>query len=210
MTITLQDIEDLRDKLLGEVNLRINVFRTECLLEDKLEPAKEEIELRTNHDKRLDQLASFYMREKERIEKESSIKHKTVWDLEDDDDSYNLHGDGEAMEYRNGSTRNIYRDNGNLFLTEEEAEKESERRRAETKVIKRIAELNDGWKIRWDGKQYKYNINYNCGADILVVYDTMDTIKVRKCFYLKSRHAAEQLIKEMPNELKTMLGVESD
>lgn len=66
-------------------------------------------------------------------------KPKTVWDLKDEDSYYWVHGIGKVREehvWRNESADPMARDVGNVFLTREEAEKDVERRKVETLLIK--------------------------------------------------------------------------
>jgi len=65
-------------------------------------------------------------------------KPKTVWDLKEDDTYYLIDCDGEVM---NTTWSDICIDNdcrkiGNCFLTKEEAETESERRKIETEMLR--------------------------------------------------------------------------
>lgn len=88
------------------------------------------------------------------IKKESFLepyaeKPKTIWDLQKGDTYYVIGGNGEVM---NAIWANIYidkdcRKNGNVFLNEEEAENEVERRKIETEMLRlggtrKINELN--------------------------------------------------------------------
>lgn len=95
-----------------------------------------------------------------------------------------------------------------VFKTEEEAEKELKRKQAETRVLKRIAEMNEGWIPDWDNEdEYKYSIDYSYGNQRLF----SDGFSIDKCllndFYLKSKELAEQLISEMEEDLLIMLEV---
>ena len=64
---------------------------------------------------------------------------KTVWDLKGGDGYFVLYHDGDIAEYKwTGDTGfgACYRDYGNIFLTEEEALKDVERRKVETLMLK--------------------------------------------------------------------------
>lgn len=67
-------------------------------------------------------------------------KPKTVWDLKNDDTYYLIDTDGDVM---NATWNDInididskFRENGNVFLTREEAEFEVERRKIETEMLR--------------------------------------------------------------------------
>lgn len=84
-------------------------------------------------------------------------KHKTVWDLENDDEYYYINASG----YVNFSTYGEIESEenkvsvGNVFLTKEEAEKDVERRKVETLLLKY------GGRRWFNG----YNHNFYIGLD---------------------------------------------
>lgn len=65
-------------------------------------------------------------------------KPKTVWELEKGDNYFVIYNDGDVMEYKwcDSALGKSYRDRGWAFLTREEAEWESERRKVETLLLK--------------------------------------------------------------------------
>lgn len=66
-------------------------------------------------------------------------KPKSVWELKSGDKYFILYSDGVVTEYEwreNGNISKSYRDQGNIFLTKEEAERDLERRKVETLLLK--------------------------------------------------------------------------
>jgi hypothetical protein len=97
---------------------------------------------------------------------------------------------------------------GRVFKTREEAELFSQREKARYALKKRIWELNGGEFPKWDW-MYASDIKYYAMLDAkknLGVY-LIRTIKAHPSwFYLKTPGAVHQLIEEMPNELRLVLG----
>lgn len=65
-------------------------------------------------------------------------KPKTVWDLKKGDTYYTVDIDGSVIKerWRDEDYEKSYRNSGNVFLTEEEAEFEVERRKIETEMLR--------------------------------------------------------------------------
>ena len=66
-------------------------------------------------------------------------KPKSVWNLKDGDRYFVLYHDGDMADYKwkgDTSLGACYRDYGNIFLTRDEAEKDVERRKVETLLLK--------------------------------------------------------------------------
>lgn len=78
------------------------------------------------------------------IKKESFLKPyienpKSVWDLKEGDTYYSIYGNGNVSSEKkwfDDEYENNYREIGNVFLTEEEAKYEIERRMIETEMLK--------------------------------------------------------------------------
>ena len=78
-----------------------------------------------------------------RIKKESFLepfveKPKSVWDLEEGDTYYSIYGNGNVSSEKkwfDDDYENNYRETGNVFLTNEEAQYEIERRKVETEML---------------------------------------------------------------------------
>lgn len=87
-------------------------------------------------------------------------KPKSIWGLESGDKYFILYADGAVTEYewiKDGYISKSYRDQGNVFLTKEEAEKDAERREVETLLLK------------YGGRRWfdEHNFNYHIGLDDL-------------------------------------------
>ena len=99
---------------------------------------------------------------------------------------------------------------GNYFKSKEEAEASNinEVIKATAKVKNRIAELNDGWGPDWEDTDERRWFVYYDFTDNNMDYGNMwnNTHKqLEKWKYLKSEELAQQLIREMPEELELML-----
>ena len=98
---------------------------------------------------------------------------------------------------------------GNVYKTKEEAEKVVEYQKAYTKVVNRIAELNEGWKPDWnDGNQIKYYIDYHVSDQRIKEDCTWGYKNQNNSLHIKSGALAKRLLKEMEKELKIILEVE--
>ena len=98
---------------------------------------------------------------------------------------------------------------GNMFKTQEEAEKALKKQQAKIRVIKRISELNQGWLPNWnDIRESKYLVLYDGMSKRLANEHYCYCKKIDNNLYLKSEELAKQLIKEMKTDLLLMLEVE--
>lgn len=129
---------------------------------------------------------------------------KTVRDLKDGEDFYVLSTGGIVIGPNTWSgVWSQEREMGNVFLTEEEAEKEHDRRIA--KVI--LEQDTNGFKPDWrDSSQSKYFVDWSNRA--------LD-FHIERCTYMQTEQLpfataedAEASIKAHPKEWKTYLGVE--
>lgn len=137
-------------------------------------------------------------------------KQKTIYNLECGDFYYYITSDGIVTKttWRNSGHDFKCLSIGNIYLTQEDAEKALDKLKATAKVKKRIAELNDGWMPDWNNNDDKWYIYYQY-EDSKLDFDWYISPKViDSSLYLKFGRLAERLIEEMPNELKTMLEVE--
>ena len=77
---------------------------------------------------------------------------KTVWDLKNGDECYFLASDGDILYWAwdNNPLKIRRRELGDLFLSKEEAENESERRKIETEMLR----LGGRRKFKFDGDNY--------------------------------------------------------
>lgn len=135
--------------------------------------------------------------------------HKAVWDLEEGDEYWwlNSAGDIQAHKWDGEDDCDIFwRSQGHLFVTKREAERERDYRAALTRVKRRIAELNDGWTPDWGVYDCRYYVYYDYNSSpALQTYCTTYTKTVNSDMHLKSRSLANQLVEELPEDLKTIL-----
>ena len=95
-----------------------------------------------------------------------------------------------------------------VFKTEEEAIKQSIINKATVRVLKRIAELNEGWLPNWeDNDESKYLIYYHHNYNRLARNSYTFIKHLDDRLYLKNNELSQQLINEMEDELLLMLGV---
>jgi len=91
-----------------------------------------------------------------------------------------------------------------VFPTGEAAQLAVDIQKAKNKVRYRIAELNEGWAPDFTDNTTKYNIIIENNNSLNL--STSIVVKVLPSYmYLKTRDLADQLIKEMPKELKLIL-----
>ena len=146
----------------------------------------------------------------EKIKKLYPPKLKSIYALEKYDQYYtiNLVGGIYIYTWVNDEIDDTRLHTGNVYLTKQDAQKALTKLKATALVKKRIAELNEGWVPDWeDDDEYAYFIVYNSfwlklDIDFNSIFKTLDN-----SLYLKSYKLVQQLIDEMPNELKLMLEV---
>ena len=146
----------------------------------------------------------------EKIKKLYPPKLKSIYALEKYDQYYtiNLVGGIYIYTWVNDEIDDTRLHTGNVYLTKQDAQKALTKLKATALVKKRIAELNEGWVPDWeDDDEYAYFIVYNSfwlklDIDFNSIFKTLDN-----SLYLKSSKLVQQLIDEMPNELKLMLEV---
>ena len=146
----------------------------------------------------------------EKIKKLYPPRLKSIYALEKYDQYYtiNLVGGIYIYTWVNDEIDDTRLHTGNVYLTKQDAQKALTKLKATALVKKRIAELNEGWVPDWeDDDEYAYFIVYNSfwlklDIDFNSIFKTLDN-----SLYLKSYKLVQQLIDEMPNELKLMLEV---
>lgn len=130
-------------------------------------------------------------------------KPKTVWDLKKGDTYYTVDIDGSVIKerWRDEDYEKSYRNSGNVFLTEEEAEFEVERRKIETEMIRlggrrKFNRGKDNYSImytRIEGLDY---VNYHSMHEQGVIYfdseldainavKTIGTDKIKKYIFVE-------------------------
>ena len=146
----------------------------------------------------------------EKIKKLYPPKLKSIYALEEYGQYYTINTVGDIYNFTwvNDVIDNTRLYTGNVYLTKQDAQKALTKLKATALVKKRIAELNEGWVPDWeDDDEYAYFIVYNSfwlklDIDFNSIFKTLDN-----SLYLKSYKLVQQLIDEMPNELKLMLEV---
>lgn len=124
--------------------------------------------------------------------------------------------DGVASSYyEEGESRDDYRHAiGNYFRTEEEALaygdeqlENGERNKAIRRVNARIKQLKDGWVEDWtDPDQQKWNLHFNYAQNRFEVKYGYRTDFLSVFANAKSNEIADQIIKEMDDDLRVILG----
>ena len=99
---------------------------------------------------------------------------------------------------------------GNVYPTKEAAEQARDRQLATVKVVRRIAELNSdqGWVADWsDPDMYKYFACWEHGKGLRSTFISYH----QSCYpeWYGSKETIEAVIKDLPEEIRLMLGVES-
>lgn len=123
-------------------------------------------------------------------------KPKSIWDLESGDKYFILYADGAVTEYewiKDGYISKNYRDQGNVFLTKEEAEKDAERREVETLLLKHGGR-------RWF-KKYEWNYYLSFNTDLKVLVAPCTRVDYRQgAIYFDSEKQAKKAIGEIGDE----------
>lgn len=92
-----------------------------------------------------------------------------------------------------------------IFKTEAEADNKLAIINAEYIVRKRIHELNDGWVPDWGSGENNYHIMYDYFKNRFYAMAISYRKMLPNWMYIKTDELAEQLIKELPNELELIL-----
>ena len=129
---------------------------------------------------------------------------------QDGDDCYELDSDGSIYRYTYKSTDGMHKllIRGNLYKTEEEAQAADRQRIAETKVIRRLRELEpEGWKPKFGENLHNYYPKYDSYYDEITIVSSQNYL-LSNVSWLSSQNAWLRVLEEMPEAIKTMLGVE--
>ena len=124
------------------------------------------------------------------------------WKPENGEEAYYISIKGEVVEstywYMDTEDKDVV-EQGNVFQTEEEANKEIELRKAKYRVKKRIWELNGGEFIEFNSNEYNWSFDL-CSDKIIPEF--WSKIKSYPSWqYLKTKKLVKQLINEMHNDL---------
>jgi len=116
-------------------------------------------------------------------------KPKTVWDLQEGDEYFLITTYGTAMrKFAVGKSDNVYVKNGNVRLTEEEAEQDIERRKVETLLLKH------GGRRWFNENSENYYIYYD--MDVIDCTNTYE-FHYQGSIYFDTEEQAEKAIKEI-------------
>jgi len=121
------------------------------------------------------------------------------WEPKDGEKAYYIDAGGKIATNRTWDYENVIINQANVFKTKEEAEKESRLRTAKYKVKKRIWELNREEFIEY--KDNTSNWSFDLNNSKIEINSWYRCKRYPSWQYLKSKDAAEQLVKEMYNEL---------
>lgn len=130
-------------------------------------------------------------------------EHPKTWP-QDGDDCYELDTDGEIICYKyssSGSTKELLV-RGNLYKTEEEAEAADRLRIAETKVIRRLREIEN------PEEKNNYFPRILGNSSFIPDYYSGGEAKTHLPTWYSTEAAWFKVWNEMPEAIKTMLGVE--
>jgi len=138
-------------------------------------------------------------------------KPKSIWYLKDGDYCFCIEDNGRVIPGRYDSESvviyNQRINQGNAFLTEEEAEKERDRRFALSRIKKYIFENNLEFEPNWKNKEYKYAIYY--GYDINSFF--IDSCRVGNELlllpYFETFEYAKKVIKNCEADLKILFNL---
>jgi len=97
--------------------------------------------------------------------------------------------------------------NGNVFRTKEEAEKEREYRQARFRLNAKMRELEGGWKADWNNtEQRKYTFNFDCDNQ-KISYSFMYKTKSNESWRYSNEETIEWVVKNMQDDIKTVLDI---
>ncbi len=113
-------------------------------------------------------------------------KPKKVWDLKDGDGFYCLCSNGTILYYIYASYNEREIENGNAFLTKEEAEQDIERRKVETLLLK-----HGGRRWAREGVNYRLGLQYN------MIVICKDMYPLQGAIYFDLEQQAQKAIDEI-------------
>lgn len=117
--------------------------------------------------------------------------------------------DGEIIKYRFNPGRLAHTkalSQGSVFPIREAAEAERDRRAAETRVLRRLDELRGDWRPDWKSpEQRKYCPAISHQNDVVRIY-YIALMQEAPANWYGPREAWEQVIEEMPNDVRRMMG----
>ena len=144
------------------------------------------------------------------------FSEKSPYEFNNLKETYILNGEGKVVNsykyidsYQKGAIKQ-----GNIFRTREEAQHESNKRKAIFKIKKYIYD-NFGYDptdwADWSDDKSKIYITRWCSTDIYDVMFSYSVSKQLKCYspigYLKTEDQAQEIIKEFEKELKIIFNI---
>ena len=122
-------------------------------------------------------------------------KPKSVWDLKEGDTYYTVDIDGSVIKerWRDEDYEKSYRNSGNVFLTEEEAEFDLERRKIEVQM------LRFGGHRKYDYERNNFCFSYDQEKDSVYIYlaDFSSAWQPGQGIYFSKRENAEKALIEI-------------
>lgn len=132
--------------------------------------------------------------------------NKTVWDLQEGDTFWMIYEYDDTSWYVWDSKNSVcitLRENGNCFLSEEEAEEVSWRRQFETKMKREFKPEECDWN---DINAYKYFVRFNHNDKKLDVLLSL-YMQNQGVIYCKTEEVVEQFVKDNESDLLRYFGV---
>lgn len=146
----------------------------------------------------------------EKYFEEVQEKPKSIWDLKHGDGYWHI-GNGSVFSafWDDDGVDNYRRDAGFSFLTEQEANKELEKRKAFTRIKKYIHDNGLEFQPNWeDGNQMKYYIYYDHGDCKFKIGNWGHHQRADTSFHMKNEEDAQKVIDNCGSELKIIIGIE--
>ena len=145
------------------------------------------------------------------VAKETRKENQAPWVPKKGESYWNINPCGDVFRYKvNGHTKlETLMDTGNCFRTKKEAQAHVDKTKATVRVKNRIAELNaeQGWVADWENLNHvKYT--FCCGTRTnRLDYIGFLTTRIAEPTLFSSSKTIKTLIKEIPEDIKLMLGV---
>jgi hypothetical protein len=166
-----------------------------------------------------DYMAELSALDKQRDDELAALERPAEWPLWEPElgKPFYVSGDGVTISgfvsrvdtaYLSGTTAT-----GNVFPTRYAAEQHRDQRLAEMRVVRRIAEINaqEGWVADWGGglREYTWHLLYNHEGGGAKCYTSFASAsQAAPAHWYGCKLAIETVIEELPDDIRTMLGVE--
>lgn len=142
------------------------------------------------------------LKERVNIEPQENLEPK-VYLPEIGEKYWYLFATGEVANYiwKNDKTDNDLFTQGNVFLTQQEAQKEAQYRKLRAKYVAYVKEYNDGWVADWsDKEQVKYYLQWHCFNNFFHIINTYTNLPTDLDFIFKGTNFTGFILKRMTHE----------